>query len=238
MKIVSRNNATIKRLMELKTKKGRKEQQCFLIEGYHMVAMAKELGVLKEVYTLKEEKDYPSAIEVSEEVMKKISYAETPQGIIGVVSFLQKEVGKSHRILYLDGVSDPGNMGTLIRTAAAFGYEIWLSSTCVDVYNEKVIASTQGAIFLVPFAKKGWKDVEEKKSEGYEVYVTSLQQAMNMEETKNPEKLILVLGNEAHGVSREALEHASKTIRIPMKEMESLNVAVAGGIAMYHYFQK
>ena len=131
--------------------------------------------------------------------------------------------------MLLDNVQDPGNLGTLLRTASAFGYkDVILRGGCSQ-YNEKVLQSTQGAIFslnIVPFE-------DEDQLEGYEIIVTEIKGSVDLSTVGKVRKHVLILGNEAHGVSKEFLEIADKRVRINIKNIESLNVAVAGAIAMY-----
>ena len=123
--------------------------------------------------------------------------------------------------LYLDEINDPGNMGTLIRTALAFDYDqVVLSENCVSIYNEKVIAASKGAIFAIPVLKGNLKDYKET----HQIIVSEL--------SKNAEKFVLVLGNEAHGVSAKTSKLADVQVIIPIKNIDSLNVSVAGGILM------
>ena len=144
-KIESRQNQRIKDLMNSKRLK---ENKLFKIEGFHAFEMAKESGVLVSVFVTKEIKDFDGEqFVVSPSIMESISSAKSPQGIISVCKCFEEKPIKSSKVLLLDNVSDPGNLGTLLRTGLAFGYnDVILNGGC-SPYNEKVLQSTQGAIF-------------------------------------------------------------------------------------------
>ena len=229
-KIESRQNQRIKDLVKLSLPKYSKELKLFKIEGFHALEMAKKSGTLLSVFTTEEIPDLhvPQYL-VSRDIMESISCSQSPQGVICVCSYIHEEPIKNDKVLLLDNIQDPGNLGTLLRTALAFGYtDIILRGGCSQ-YNEKVLQSTQGAIFklnIVPFT-------DEDQLEGYEIIATEIKGSVDLSTVGKIKKHILVLGNEAHGVSKEFLEIADKRVRIDINEIESLNVAIAGAIAMY-----
>ena len=228
-KIESKQNQNIKDLQKLSLAKFSKEQRLFKIEGFHALEMARKSGALLSVFTTKEIKDLevPQYL-VSKEIMESISSAKTPQGVICVCSYLEEKPIKSHKVLMLDDVQDPGNLGTLLRTALAFGYnDVILKGGC-SPYNEKVLQSTQGAIFKLNII-----NYEGYLPKGYEVIATEIKGSVDLSTIIKVNKHILVLGNEAHGVSKEILDIANKRVRIDIKNIDSLNVAIAGAIAMY-----
>ena len=229
-KIESRQNQKIKDLMKLSLPKISKEQQLFKIEGFHALETAMKSGLLLSVFTTEEipNLSVPQYL-VSKDIMESISSVKSPQGVICVCSYIEEKPIKSDKILLLDNVSDPGNLGTLLRTALAFGYkDVILKGGC-SKYNEKVLQSTQGAIFnlnIVDFE-------DEEQLDGYEIIATEIKGSIELSKVGKVGKHVLVLGNEAHGVSKFLLEIADKRVRIDIDEIESLNVAVAGAIAMY-----
>ena len=229
-KIDSRQNAKIKDLVKLSNPKYSKEKRLFKIEGFHALEMAKESGALKEVFVTKEIKDLDvDQFVVSPQLMETISSAKSPQGVICVCDYIKEKDKFGDKILCLDNVSDPGNLGTLLRTALAFGYnDVILLGGCSQ-YNEKVLQSTQGAIFSLNIVN----NYDLKLLKDYEIYATEIKGSVDLSTIVKTSQHILILGNEAHGVSKELLELASKRIRIDIKNIESLNVAVAGAIAMY-----
>lgn len=229
-KIESRQNQKIKDLVKLSQPKFSKEMKLFKIEGFHALEMAKESGVLVSVFVTQEIKDLdvPQYL-VSKDIMESISYAKSPQGVICVCKYIEEKDIKSEKVLLLDNVSDPGNLGTILRTALAFGYnDVILRGGCSQ-YNEKVLQSTQGAIFNLNILN----NFDIKKLKDYEVIATEIKGSVDLSIVHGNGKHILVLGNEAHGVSEEILKLASKRVRIDIQNIESLNVAVAGAIAMY-----
>lgn len=229
-KIDSRQNQKIKDLVKLSNSKFSKEAKLFKIEGFHALEMAKESGILKSVFSTEEiiGLEVPNYV-VSSSIMESISSAKSPQGIICVCEYIKEKEITSNKVLMLDNVSDPGNLGTILRTALAFGYnDVILLGGCSQ-YNEKVLQSTQGAIFKLNIVTK----FDEKLAKEYEIFATEIKGSVDLSTIDKKSKHILVLGNEAHGVSEEILKIASKRVRIDIKNIESLNVAIAGAIAMY-----
>jgi len=235
--IKSRQNELVKEAAKLSDAKARKQQKLFKVEGFHMLEMAKEANLIHLVFTLKEIKDLESKIPqylVSEEVLEKLSSTKTPQGVVCVCHLLNEKPIKSDKVLYLDDVSDPGNLGTILRTALAFGYnDVILSKNCCSIYNEKTLQASQGAIFKLNIVTD--LDLLKLKADGYQILATEIKGSISLEEVSKPEKLVLVLGNEAHGVSEAILKLADKRIRIDIENIDSLNVAIAGAIAMFKF---
>ena len=231
--ITSRQNDKIKELVKLSDTKFSKEMGLFKIEGFHALEMAVKAKVVKSVFLLKEDKELPKEIDqyiVSKEIMEKISETKNPQGAVVVCEYLKSSQKFDDKVLYLDGVSDPGNLGTILRTAVAFGYnDIILSNGCVSQYNDKVLQASQGAIFKLNIVK----NFDLSKLNGYQILATEIKGSVDLDEIKPNKKHVLVLGNEAHGVSESILKLADKRIRIDIENIESLNVAIAGAIAMY-----
>lgn len=229
--ITSLTNKKVKELCLLKTSKGRKEKNLFIVEGRHLVEEAKEAGVLVETYTTDEVLDGEI---VSIDVMKKLCNTDTVVNQIGVCKKIVKEE-LSNNILVLDKIQDPGNLGALMRSAKAFSFDtIFLSDGCVDLYNDKVIRASQGAIFklntidgnIIDFIKK----LEMLK---YDIYSTNVINGIDVKDCKKTSKMALILGNEGNGISKEVRDLNLKNLYIKMSGMESLNVAVAGSILMY-----
>ena len=232
--IKSKQNDKIKEVVKLQSPTYSKTKKLFVVEGFHSLEMALQAKVVKEVYSVKKLSKIPSNVDqyiVSKEIMEKISTTKSPQGVVVVCNYLEPRKVSSDKILFLDNVRDPGNLGTLLRTALAFGYkDVFICEGC-SAYNPKVLAASQGAIFnlnlldLLPL-----KIINE-----YEVIATEIKGSVKLSEFKPQKKHILILGNEAHGVSKEFLDMADKRVRIEINEIESLNVAVAGAIAMYEF---
>lgn len=177
---------------------------------------------------------------VTEPVMKKLSSSDTLPKVLTVAyqrNYDILEFVDCTKLLLLDGISDPGNMGTLIRTAVAFGFEgILLYGNCVDIYNSKVIRSAAGNFFKIPVIKVEKSDVS-KHFDKFDFYMTDLHSDNVFDADKLPKlaKCVLVLGSEANGISEEILDISHKNIKISTENVESLNVATAGAILMYEF---
>lgn len=242
MLITSINNQTIKELDKLKQKKYRDLEQRFLIEGEHLVEEAEKSGVLEKIILL-ENSEYHSNLEkiyVSKNVMKKLSSLDTPPNIIGVCKMLsRKELGK--KVLLLDDIQDPGNLGTIIRSSVAFNVDsIVMSLNTVDLYNPKVIRSTQGMIFKINLIKDDLGQVIEKlKSKNIPIYTTNVNGGENIKNINSTDSYGLIMGNEGNGVKDEISTLADRKIYITMNsKVESLNVSVAASILLYELGDK
>ena len=243
--IKSLQNEQIKSFARLKEKKYRDETGMFLVEGDHLVRMALEANCLTTLLVAEEELenyldiiDEDKTIIVSESIINKLSFTKTPQNIIGIAKQNTFDKKDCNRVLVLDTLQDPGNVGTLIRSALAFNYDkIYVSESTVDIYNEKVIRASQGAIFKINVVKKELNEIYRmlKKNE-FDILVTSLtNNSIYLEEVEKKEKFAIVLGNEGNGVSEVSLKNASSIVKIRMSDkIDSLNVAVAGSIIMYN----
>lgn len=238
--ITSLNNEYIKYLCKLKEKKARTVEKKFIIEGYHLVNEAYKANILKEILLTEDTNDYTdiAKIKVTEAIIKKISTTVNPQNIIGICDITFKKEIRGTKILLLDNINDPGNLGTLIRSSLGFGIEtIVLSNDCVDLFNEKVIRASQGAIFKMNIIIDDLKQVITKlKKQGIKVFGTSLNSSQFLQEIDKTSKYAILLGNEANGVKEELLQLTDQNIKIEINnELESLNVAVAGSILMYYF---
>lgn len=228
--ITSLTNDKIKNLLKLKNAKNRQKDGLFLVEGPHLVSEAKMAGVLVEAYTIKEQ--YEGTL-VSEAVMKKICQTDSVVPQIGVCKIKNEQI-IANRVLILDGVQDPGNLGTILRSAKAFGFDsVFLSKGTVDVYNDKVIRSSQGAIFKLNFLYGDKLEFIKEISKTHHIYSTNVANGKTPKNIDFPQKIGLILGNEGNGVSKEINDLMLDNLYIPMDEMESLNVGVAGSILMY-----
>jgi TrmH family RNA methyltransferase len=230
--ITSKDNGRIKFASSLKEKKYREENKMFLAETKKALEMALKANRVSEVFTT-EYLDIPEEIPqylVSEELLKRISNNVNPEGAVFIAKMDDSEVKTANKILFLDEITDPGNMGTLIRTALAFSYDLVIvSDNCVSIYNEKVVNSSKGAIFNIP-VRKGKLS---KYKGSHQIIVSMLsKKAINLDEIEVKDKFVLVLGNESRGVSSETRQLADIEVIIPINNIDSLNVAVAGGILM------
>lgn len=237
--ISSVNNEYIKSLHKLKEKKNRIQEKKFLIEGFHLVEEAYKANKLIQILTTQYVSKFESIeqIIVSEPIIEKLSFTKNPQGIIGVCEMNSNNEIKGSKILLLDNVNDPGNLGTLIRSSLGFYIDtIVLSEDCVDLYNDKTIRATQGAMFNINIIVADLKNViDVLQKQNIKVIGTSLQSSKNLKEIEKIDKYAILLGNEANGVKAELLEKTNFNVRIEMNnKLESLNVSVAGSIIMYY----
>lgn len=240
--IQSKHNQIVKDTMKLYVSSYRKKVNKFIIEGFHNFEMATNRGVIDYIFTNKMLDNIPESIKqyiVSDEILCKLSKTVNPQGIIAVCNIMETELDLFENILYLDDIQDPGNMGTILRNAVAFNYiNIVCSSNCVSIYNEKVLQSCQGAIFELNILKKDYNFLNKLKEDDYKIIATSLDDSVDIKNLKYIKKHILVMGNEANGISTQVLNLSDFKVKINISKIQSLNVGVATGIAMYELSSK
>ncbi len=242
--ITSTQNPAVKAIKKLADAKARKESGLFLVESEKCVEEALKLpGLVKQLVILETESDklrkYTDGFGgdiflANQAVLETIATAKTPQGIIAVCSieamtFLQKD----GLVVVLDGISDPGNLGTIIRTSDAAGAAaVYTMDESADVLSPKVIRASMGSVFHIPTKKATPADILALKENGYLVLGADLDG--ETEFSFREEKLGLVIGSEAHGISPEMTALVDRKIKIPMiGKAESLNAAVAAGILIY-----
>ena len=239
--ITSLSNPYIKELSKLKDKKYLEKSDVFLVEGKHLVEEAYKNGCLKQVLSDDESMfiEGVDCVKVSYDIIKKITDTVNPQNIIGLVSKFNNEIDIENikSVVILDGVSDRGNVGTIIRTAAGLGIDlVVLSNDSVDLYNPKVVRSTQGALFSMKILKCDIKKfILDIKKNGIKVFGTALDGTLELKKVSKPDKFAIVLGNEAQGVKEEVLDLCDSKVKIDITDkVESLNVAIAGAIVMHY----
>jgi len=231
MEITSVNNQLIKDMSKLHQKKYRDELGLFLIEGYHLYEEALKMDVIKTVFTTDDIIQGHNVIHVSQSVLEKLTKTNNPPKIVCVCHKIKREKVYD-RVLILEGIQDPGNLGTLLRSALAFGFKTVILDNTVDIYNPKVIRSTQGAMFKLNFIEMNTLDFMILHRD-FEYLGTSLK-GENITSIKVSKKVAVILGNEGNGLSLDVLKKSTKNITIEINEVESLNVGVAGSIIMYH----
>ena len=243
MKITSVNNELVKETAKLLKSKYRDELGLFLIEGEKGVREALDAGVLIErIFALEGLKEYPEEkiIETTEAVLSKISDAKSAPKVIAVAKQLVQNFDRlqdSKSIILLEGIKDAGNLGTILRTASAFGIDgIVLYGDTVDLYNPKCVRSAVGCLWKVPvFQIKDFKTLEKVFNKFDRV--ATLPSGENVLELKNysPDgKTLVMFGSEADGLSDELKEFATKNLTIEMQSnVESLNLSVSAAIIMY-----
>ena len=228
--IESVNNEKIKNYAKLNEKKYRDSSNMFLVEGEHLVEEAKKHGLVKEIFSLDGRED---AIQVSEAVMKKLSNLSSVPKVLAVCNKLNSKDIKGN-ILMLDCIQDPGNLGTIIRSAVAFGIDtIVASKDTVDLYNIKVLRATEGMIFNINYVIDDLEKVL-KKIDNYTILGTNVVNGVTPDNIKIDNNYCLIIGNEGKGMRDSLLSFIDKNIYIPMKEnCESLNAGVATSILLY-----
>lgn len=248
--ITSTSNAKVKELVQLqKSSRRRREQSVFIVEGSRMCGeIPGDLIIeryVSETYMQQHANQDLNSIKtevLADRVFAHVSDTKTPQGILCVVKMIiytaDEIINVSNPfILILDGLQDPGNLGTIFRTAEAAGVSgIIMSRECVDVYNPKVIRSTMGSIYRMPFkyADDLAAVIGRMKDRGVQIYAAHLDGRCSYDEADYSQKTAFMLGNEGNGLRREIADLADACIQIPMHgEVESLNVAVAGTVLMF-----
>ena len=241
--ITSKANSVVKNAKKLHQKKYRKST--YLIEGWHLFEEAVQAGVtIEKIFALESYRDqlatFPQTVWVSEDILLDLADSQTPQGIVAVVQ--KEEVGQAGfsqgKFLFLEDVQDPGNVGTIIRTADAAGFTgVIVSEKSADIYSLKTLRSMQGSHFHLPIYRMSSQSLLEKaKKAAIPVLATTLSKdSVDYRELPSIENFVLVMGNEGQGISPLMAESADQLVHISMKgQAESLNVAVAAGILIFH----
>lgn len=242
MLYTSIENKYIKEIKKLNEKKYRDIKGLYLIEGEHLIHEAYNSGVLDSVL-IKEgcnldldiKKDY-----VSLNVLKYISQLDNPSDYIGIVK-KQEGTVLGDNIFILDNIQDPGNLGTIIRSAVAFSVDtLIISSDSVDLYNSKVVRATQGMIFKLNIVICDINNIiDNLKESGYKIIGTKVDGGTSLTDFDKSEKMAIIMGNEGNGVKREILDKCDDYIYINMSDKcESLNVGVAASIIMHEMRSK
>lgn len=227
----------IKKRAKLQQKKYRDKDNLFICEGFHLVEEALKKNIVLEIFADKEfakKIDFENLFLVTKEQIKKLSTTTQPQAIVAICKKFEIE-SSDKKILFLNNISDPGNLGTLIRSALAFNFDKVIIQG-VDLYNPKVIRSSQGAIFHINCTNinKPSLFLENKKN----VYGAIVdKKAQEFDAINYPDSFVIVLGNEANGIDKKLYPYIETKIYIPIN-FESLNVACAGSIIMSYIFLK
>lgn len=231
--IESVNNEKIKVYSKLNDKKYRQKEGLFIVEGKHLVEEAIKNDLIKEIFILDGEDNPYNATIVSESVMKKLSELTNPPKVLAICKTKTNDEIKGN-IIMLDDISDPGNLGTIIRSAVAFNYEtIILSPNTVDIYNSKVIRATEGMLFNINIITGALNEYLDKLSMmNYEIYGTDVEHGAVPQKTSK--KHVIIIGSEAKGMHEEYKNKCNSLLKINMnKNCESLNAGVSASILMY-----
>jgi TrmH family RNA methyltransferase len=252
--VTSGSNPAVKEARQLKNRKDREEKGLYFIEGARIVEEALAAGARISTVFVTEaflraggnlaellEKSGCRTYSVTDQIFREISDTETPQGILAVVRMSKMDLNAAEinggLFVILDSVRDPGNMGTIIRTADAAGFSgVVICKGCVDVYNPKVLRSTMGSIFHIPLYSGGnaVDAVKALKSRGIKVFASHLDGKSSIYQADLAANAAIVVGSEAEGISDETAEASDLLVRIPMPgAAESLNASVAAAIMMF-----
>ena len=234
--ITSLDNKKVKELCKLHQKKYRKD--LFLITDGSLIEKAKETDHLELlVYTGEKPFEFENSLEVSKEVLDKIS-KDPDVSYLGVSRMIKENDDYGDRIMILDQLQDPLNIGRIMEAALLFGFDsIILSENCADIYNEKCLNNCKDGIYELKIAHKELiKEIQELKKKGYTVYATGLRNnTRELHEVKPQKKMAIIMGNEGSGVRSELMDIADEIVKIDMCNIDSLNVSMASAIIMYHF---
>jgi len=231
MNITSLQNEKVKYWVNLKNKKFRDQERCFLIEGDHLINEAQKLGLVKYTISIVNQ---AADFFVTKEIMAKISDQKSISYNAAVVNFIPED-SINGNIFILDGLQDPGNLGTIIRSGVAFGIDtIILSDTCVDLYNPKVVRATEGMIFNLNILRRNLIEfIPVLKNLGYKIIGTDVVSGTSIKDIPH-DNVAIIIGNEGNGMSEEVKELCDTFTNIPISSScESLNAGVAASIIMY-----
>ena len=240
MILTSKNNPLIKETAALKDKKARKQQGMFLVEGRKMAVECQNSDFeidrvfVSENYTVEVPFAENDIVRVSDDVFRFLSDEKTPQGILCRVKIPTRAwTAPKGKCLLLDGVADPGNVGTIIRTANAAGYEeIYLTEECADPYSPKSVRASMSGVFFTKIYRANRAEILSVLADT--PIVVADMGGVNVFSFTPPASFALAIGNEANGISGEVEAAATHTVKIPMQAtQESLNAAISAGIIMY-----
>ena len=234
--ITSLDNKKVKELCKLHQKKYRKD--LFLVADRKMIEKARDTGHLELlVYAGEKPFEFDNLLEVSEEVLDKIS-RDPYVTYVGVSRMIKEDDDYGDRILILDQLQDPLNIGRIMESCLLFGFDsLILSENCADIYNEKCLDNCKGGIYELKIAHKELlSEVETLKKKGYSVYATGLRNnTKELHEVKAEKKMAIIMGNEGSGVRSQLMDIADEIVKIDMCNIDSLNVSMASAIIMYHF---
>ena len=245
MVITSLNNRHIKEILKLKEKKYRDLEGLFIVETLHLVEEAMKKSNVLEIIVC-EGFEYNifnevNTIVVTKEIMMKLSSTESNPRIIGIVKKNVDNNSYGNKLLILDNIQDPGNLGAIVRSAVAFNFDtIILSNDCVDLYNSKVIRASQGMMFHINIIRRDIIEfIIDIKKDNYVIYSTNVNGGINVRDISISSKFAFIIGNEGNGVRDEVNKMCDKFLYIDINnDCESLNASVAASIIMYELNNK
>lgn len=254
--ITSTSNPQVKRLLQLQKKsKARNEEHVFIVEGLRMfIEVPKErvekVYISESFYNKKKDELNLYGMDheiLADRVFEHVSDTKTPQGILCVIRQKQYSLQevlkvKNPHFIVLDNLQDPGNVGTIVRTAEGAGVDcVFLSKDCVDLYNPKTIRSTMGSIYRMPiiYIEDTLQLLEQFKKNGIKSYAAHLDGKNDYDKENYQEGTAILIGNEGNGLREEISQNADVWVKIPMKgKVESLNAAIAASVLMFEVFRQ
>lgn len=231
MKITSIHNDNVKYWVSLKNKKIRDKERKFIVEGDHLIEEARKNNLIEYIISCVDEK---ADFYVTKEIMEKISDQKSISSNAAVVKFIPED-SVNGNVIILDNLQDPGNLGTIIRSSVAFNIDtIIISDTSVDLYNPKVVRSTEGMIFNLNIIRRNLEGIiPVLKNLGYKIVGTDVNEGIDVRNISK-ENVAIIIGNEGNGMSENVKEMCDEFINIKInKSCESLNAGVAASIIMY-----
>ncbi len=233
MLITSLENEKIKFLKKLHYKKHRDQSNYFLIEGEDIVTEALKSNYLEEVFAI--EKTFSvKTTHINKKIANKLTFQKTSDYVFGLCKKKSNsKIGK--KIIYLDNVQEPGNVGAIIRSAVAFGFDTAILKSCADLYNDKVIRSSKGMLFHINILEvDSHEELEKLSNSNYQIIGAENNINKTPKTIVKDENFVIIMGNEGKGISKQAKEFIKDFITIPINsKCESLNVAVAASIIMF-----
>ena len=238
--ITSRKNQLVQKTISLRNNKKSQEEKKFVIEGEHLFEMAIKANNICYIITTKHINNVDENIDqyiVTKDIIEKISTSKSAPDVIAVCNYINDSIKLSNNLIYLDNIQDPGNLGTILRSALAFSnFDILISNDSVNKYNDKAIQASQGAIFNLNIENSDIDKLKKLKTQGYKIVVSILSKdAIKLDDFKfdTNEKYVFVFGNEGQGIKKEIIDLADYKVFIEMSNIDSLNVGVAASIILY-----
>ncbi|MFA7221960.1 MAG: RNA methyltransferase [Bacilli bacterium] len=238
--ITSRKNQIVQKTISLRNNKKSQEEKKFVIEGEHLFEMAIKANNICYIITTKHINNVDENIDqyiVTKDIIEKISTSKSAPDVIAVCNYINDSIKLSNNLIYLDNIQDPGNLGTILRSALAFSnFDILISNDSVNKYNDKAIQASQGAIFNLNIENSDIDKLKKLKTQGYKIVVSILSKdAIKLDDFKfdTNEKYVFVFGNEGQGIKKEIIDLADYKVFIEMSNIDSLNVGVAASIILY-----
>lgn len=253
IKITSRDNAQYKQALKLQTPQGRRKSSSFLVEGFKLAQEAIKAGLsISQVFLMEDTSEKAQATQeeiliglgdarvymLEQSLFKALSQASTPEPIILVADQPKLDVKVGGPMVVLDGIQDPGNLGTIARSARAFGFSALLTlNSSVSPYHPKALRASMGAVFTLPYHQLDPDLMQQFKDQGYVVYAADLD-GQSFDQVSFSDKSLLIIGNEANGLSNKAKTWTDAWVTIPMEvDCESLNAGVAASIIMQQVYR-